>query len=250
MKNHDLSAAEVSSLYGYYPYRNLIHSLWQRKQGRIVPLEENGGAVLVWGMSVFIGGPFSPANGEQVASLLRELHRPCWIFSPDDAWRGCIAQAFPATLQNKCLRVYRWDPTASAVGGEEDPCIVPVTRDFLEKNLPGTEMLTDELYSYTDMEDYFQHGFGLALVKDGAVAGYCLSEYSTEDSVGVNTWVDERYRGQGCAKKMAAAFLRHCGETKQTAWWACEADNEPSVKTALSVGFVPAGELHYFEQQA
>lgn len=58
----------------------------------------------------------------------------------------------------------------------------------------NTQLITNELYSYINVEDFFQNGFGLALVIDNTVYGYCLSEYSIDNECGINIWVDEKYR--------------------------------------------------------
>lgn len=117
----------------------------------------------------------------------------------------------------------------------------------MENNLPNTELVISELYSYTDMEDFYQNGFGLALVVDGAVSGYCLSEYSNNNSHGINIWIDERHRGLGYAKKMVNAFLLHCQKKNQNVYWVCNADNVRSNKVAVSSGFVLKSAMHYFE---
>lgn len=242
-----MSIIDVSSLYSYYIYRNLTQSLLLRKKGNVKFFAENSGAMLLWGPSAFIGGDFSKANGEKVISVLGDFETPRYLYYPNDTWCSFIKNAFLDKLKDRYLNVYQFDYIKINEFNEKIERIVPVTRDFIENNLPNTELITDELYSYTDIEDFFQNGFGLALIIDGRVFGYCLSEYSINNSHGINIWIDERYRGLGYAKKMINAFLLHCQEKNQSAYWVCNADNITSNKLAVSSGFVLKSTMHYFE---
>ena len=241
------STTDIFSQYHYYVYQNLIQSLQLRKKGSLNLLPENNGTMLLWGPSVFIGGEFSEENGIKVVSELKNSAFPRWIYYPDETWRSFLTSTFSDKLNDKYLHVYQSDSAGAAPFSGRDRCIVEVTRDFIEKNLPNTETVTEELYSYTDTEDFYRNGFGLALVIDGTVSGYCLSEYSIRGSHGINVWVDEPYRRRGYAGKMVNAFLNHCRDRQQTVWWVCNSDNIPSNKTAVSSGFVLKAAMHYFE---
>ena len=247
MSNHDILTADISSLYRYYIYPNLIQSLLLRKQGNIRFWEENRSAMILWGPSVFIGGEFSKANGEKVISVLNDLDTPRYLYLPDETWRSFIQSTLSDQLKDKYLHLYQFDNTHIIDPNEDRQCIVQISRDFIENNLPNTELVINELYSYTDMEDFFQNGFGLALIIDGIVSGYCLSEYSINHSHGINIWIDEQYRGLGYARKMIHAFLLHCQERNHNAYWVCNADNIRSNKAAASSGFVLKSTMHYFE---
>lgn len=218
-----------------------------KKQGKVHFLTENGSAILLWGPSVFIGGEFSKANGEKLISVLADFDTPRYLYFPDDQWRSFIKSTFSDRLRDRYLNLYQFDNTNITDHNEDRQGIVQITRKFMENNLLNTEFVINELYSYADMEDFFQNGLGLALVMDGIVSGYCLSEYSINNSHGVNIWIDEKYRGLGYAGKMVNTFLSHCQERNQTAYWACNADNIKSNKVAVSSGFVLKSAMHYFE---
>lgn len=242
-----MSTMELSSLFSYYIYRNIPKSLLLRKKGNAIFFADNSGAMVQWGPSIFLDGEFTKANCEQYLALLNNPGSPKYLYYPNDAWRTLIQDTYGDKLKDIYLRVYRSDDAATPECDEIPECIVPVTREFLAKNLPGTELITDELYSYTDMEDFYQNGYGLALVKDDKVCGFCLSEYSVDNSHGINIWIDEPYRRQGYARKMTNAFLTHCKEKNETAYWVCDNYNIPSNKTAVSTGFVLKSTMHYFE---
>lgn len=247
MKDNGILRTDIASLYSYYIYQNLIQSLLLRKRGTVNFLVENGSAMVLWGPSVFIGGEFSKANGKKVLSTLADFDTPRYLYFPDDKWYSFIKSTFSVKLKDRYLNLYQFVNTNIAVLNEDRQNIFSITRKFVENSLPNTELVTGELYSYTDMEDFFQNGFGFALVIDGVVSGYCLSEYSINNSHGINIWIDERYRGLGYAKKMVNAFLLQCQEKNQNAYWVCNADNIRSNKVAVSSGFVLKSTMHYFE---
>lgn len=247
MSEQDKPTPDISSLFDAYIYRNLIRSLLARKQGTVIFLPEHNGAVLLWGPSVFIGGTFSPSNGESVVSLLADSGSPRYLNLPDERWESFIKRTFSDKLKDRYLHLYQSDFTNITALNVDIDRIVPITRDFMEKHLPDTELIVDELYSYTNMEDFYQNGFGVALVIDGVVSGYCLSEYSIDNSLGVNIWINEKFRGAGYARNMVNVFLAHCREQGLTAYWVCNADNIRSNKVAVSAGFVLKSAMRFWE---
>lgn len=247
MRDNDKFATDISSLYSYYIYQNLIQSLLLRKQGKVKFLVENGSAMILWGLSAFIGGKFSKANGEIVISILDDLDKPLYLYYPDDRWRAFIKSTLSDKVKDRYLNLYQFDNANITELNEDKECIVQITQNFIENNLPNTELVISELYSYTNVEDFYQNGFGLALVIDGVISGYCLSEYSNNSSYGINIWIDEKYRGLGYARKMVNTFLLHCQENNQTAYWVCNGDNITSNKLAATSGFVLKSTMHYFE---
>ena len=242
-----MASIDLSSLFSYYIYRNIPRSLLLRNKGTAIYFAEDSGAMIKWGPSFFLDAEFNKANCEQYLSVLEQAGAPRYLYYPNDAWLSFIKDTFGDKLKDIYLRVYASDPAKEMETVEIPDCILPVTREFIEKNLPGAELITDELYSYTDMEDFYRNGFGLALVQEGKVCGFCLSEYSVDNSHGINIWVDEAYRRQGYARKMTDAFLAYCKEKNQTAYWVCDHDNIPSNKLAVSAGLILKSTMHYFE---
>ena len=115
------------------------------------------------------------------------------------------------------------------------------------QNLKNTNCIIDELYSYTNMKDFFKTGAGVALVINNEIVGFCLSEYSLKDSLGANIWIDDRFQGLGYAKKLTNAFLLCCQRKNKNVYWACNNDNIKSNKVAKSTGFVLDASDNYFE---
>jgi len=236
----------LSPLFHNCLYQNLIQSLLLRRQGRITLSDTSRSAMIAWGPSLFIGGEFSDSFGDAVISEVGASDTPRFLNYPDDTWRDFLEHTFSGRLTDGYHHLYHAAAADRTVSYTEEPCIVPVTRELLARQLPGMACLTDELYSYTDMEDFYRNGYGLALLLDGHISGYCLSEYSINNSHGINIWVDEPYRRSGYAKRMTRAFLQHCQALGQDAYWVCNADNIPSGKTAVSSGFTLKSAGHYF----
>jgi RimJ/RimL family protein N-acetyltransferase len=247
MIKYDNGSNDILSLYTYFNYQNLIKSLLFRKQDYAHLIVSENSAMILWGPCIFIGGEFSQSISESIMTILQNSYTPRYIYLPDGEWNSFIKHSYPNQLRDKQLNLYQTDNIGDLNFQANSKYIIPISKTLLERNLPNTQIITNELYSYLNMEDFFQNGFGLALVIDNTVYGYCLSEYSIDNGCGINIWVDEKYRRLGYAKMMTNLFLKNCYKHKWKAFWGCNSDNAASNKVALSSGFVLHSTLHYFE---
>lgn len=88
------------------------------------------------------------------------------------------------------------------------------------------------------IEDFLEKSFGVCVVQNHEILGWCLSEYNCARrcEVGVATADGRQRRGLGKAMTLAlveAAFQRGL----QQVGWQCSAKNVPSAMLALSAGF-------------
>ncbi len=60
-------------------------------------------------------------------------------------------------------------------------------------------------------EDFLRRSFGQCLVHNGAIAGWCLSEYNSGPRCEVGIAVAEPYQRRGLATTMAIAFFAATG---------------------------------------
>jgi ribosomal protein S18 acetylase RimI-like enzyme len=115
----------------------------------------------------------------------------------------------------------------------------PVNRALLEEHFNNKEALLDEMCSEREtISSFLAHSFGICAIKQNELAGWCLSEYNHGDrcEVGIATLPD--FQQKGLAKAMTRAFLDMAYSNGiRTVLWHCFKANEPSWKTALSVGF-------------
>jgi RimJ/RimL family protein N-acetyltransferase len=89
------------------------------------------------------------------------------------------------------------------------------------------------------VDDFLQRSFGVCLVHDEAVVGFCLSEYNTDGRCEVGVWTAEAQRQRGLGKLMTLALVEQALQRGYTeVGWHCWADNLPSAALARSAGFV------------
>lgn len=245
MIQYDDVTKDILSLYTYFNYQNLIKSLLFRKQAHLTVAENS--SMIIWGPSIMIGGEFSQAISINLEIILQKAETFRYINLPEGEWNSYINHLYPSKLRDKQINLYQTYKISEMKFQMNDQYITPITKTLLERDMTNTQLITDELYSYINIEDFFQNGFGLALVIDNTVYGYCLSEYSIDNECGINIWVDEKYRGLGYAKAMTNLFLIHCHKCKWKAFWACTSDNAPSNKVALSSGLILHSTHHYYE---
>jgi RimJ/RimL family protein N-acetyltransferase len=105
--------------------------------------------------------------------------------------------------------------------------------------LAKREELVEEMCSErASVDDFLARSFGTALLHDGAVAGWCLSEYNLGHRCEVGIAVDERFRRRGLAKEMGGAFGRQAVPAGvHEIGWHCWQDNAASCATARALGF-------------
>lgn len=181
---------------------------------------------------------------EVVFSKLVAAGRAMFVLSYDDErWLPTIEDRIlrDRALVRAARRYYAFDvdrshhPTAPAEG-----LLRSVDKAFLDE-LPvqDREALVEEMCSERpSAEAFLRKSFGLAAIRRGRLAGWCLSEYNTGQRCEVGIATMEPYRRRGLATAMASAFIeqarsrgvRHIG-------WHCHANNVASAATALKAGF-------------
>ena len=126
--------------------------------------------------------------------------------------------------------------------------ILPVDAALLARGLEYTDALCEEMCSErSDVDAFLRHSFGVCAVKDGALAGWCLSEYNCTDGCEIGIEVGWKHRRRGLATAMTAALAQEADRCGLPAiGWHCYAGNKASAATARSAGFALAsgyGEL-------
>lgn len=108
-----------------------------------------------------------------------------------------------------------------------------------EKHLKNLDDLIEEMCSERQsVEDFLEKSFGVCLIHDDEIVGWCLSEYNTADSCEVGVYTTEPYRKRGIATLMVSALSEYAlSKGVSIIGWHCYAGNIPSVATALKAGF-------------
>ena len=107
-----------------------------------------------------------------------------------------------------------------------------------QPDLGSRDELIEEMHSErASVDDFLQHSFGVCLLYEGAVAGWCLSEYNLEDRCEVGIATADPYRMRGLATMQGLFFLRQALKAgMRRVGWHCWANNVGSARTAQKLG--------------
>lgn len=192
--------------------------------------------------------------------LLRQHHvvgRGGFAVLADENWRERLLQRMPENYKAEPHpRMYlEGDLAELATPATPNPTplegfeLAEVTPKLVNKpDLGQREELLEEMQSERhSVEDFLEHSFGVCLLHNRNVAGWCLSEYNLDDRCEVGIATAEAFRQRGLATLQGQAFfalarrngIRYIG-------WHCWASNQPSVKTALRLGLKPAKTYDFY----
>jgi RimJ/RimL family protein N-acetyltransferase len=108
-----------------------------------------------------------------------------------------------------------------------------------DPQIKNPDFLTEEMCSEREsVEDFLQKSFGLCLVHNHEIVGWCLSEYNHAGGCEIGIAVSPPYQRRGFATLLGSAFIDYARSQGITRiGWHCYASNLPSVATALKIGF-------------
>jgi RimJ/RimL family protein N-acetyltransferase len=88
------------------------------------------------------------------------------------------------------------------------------------------------------VEDFLAKSFGLCLINDGSLIGWCLSEYNNSHGCEVGIEINGDYKKQGLGSALASAFASFAqARGIKRIGWHCWKDNFASVALAKRLGF-------------
>lgn len=195
--------------------------------------------------SMFAGGDAqSPAAEEAMAFLAQTILAPerrqelgaVRIAFPDNAWKEKLETALSgAAIHTYPRKVFRHPAPGRAMAAEEAG-ILPITAGMA--SLEHFDMIREEVESTMgSLEAFLSLGFGVALVTNGRVCGFCTAEYVSEKECAIGIAVEKEHRLQGHAARMTAYFVKECAKRGLAPYWECWKNNVPSVRTAERAGF-------------
>lgn len=163
-------------------------------------------------------------------------------------WDGDGTQeALLMALGDKCpafaLREY-WEmdgPTEARLVQPPDGYeVVLVSEALLQRGLAHTEQLREEMCSErVSVEAFLGQSFGVCAVRDGELAGWCLSEYNCSRGCEVGIETVEGHRRKGLAQAMVSAFAAEAARRGvPRIGWHCFRSNVPSRETARAAGLM------------
>jgi GNAT superfamily N-acetyltransferase len=121
-----------------------------------------------------------------------------------------------------------------------------------KRHLGNIDRLMEEVHSEASSIDHFlRHCFGVCVLKDDEIVGWCLSEYNVNQRCEVGIETLEDHRNLGIATAMTTALIEEAGlRGYSQVGWHCYENNRASIATALKVGFqksheYPASYFHF-----
>jgi GNAT superfamily N-acetyltransferase len=108
-----------------------------------------------------------------------------------------------------------------------------------ETHLKNLDALTTEMCSERpSVKDFLDRSFGVCLLHDKEIVGWCLSEYNLAQRCEIGIATVRAYQRQGVATITASALIAHALTDGIThIGWHCWADNVGSMAVAEKVGF-------------
>lgn len=191
---------------------------------------------------ILCGEMLLQARQDGQTAFILQVADPAWE-SHLQAILPCLQPVYGLRQQYTCRQLVQpWQPLLPP--GYQ---LHPVDAKLLDTpDLFGVDALRMEMVSERpSMEDFLQRSFGVCLLHDEAVVGFCLSEYNfscTNESGGsceVGVWTAEVHRRRGLGKLMSLALVEQALQRGyHEVGWHCWVDNLPSAALARSAGFV------------
>ncbi len=228
--------------------------------GRIfVNHQANPTIALIWttvGYYFLFGDPDS-ANLSEISQIISEIFVPAsqatgetgFILIPSsDDWNHTISSILPG---QDVIEIYRTPHTLNI-------------QNFLhnlqqQANLPSGYVLQNVdsfmaekigvLASWASIDDFLNKGIGFAIMKDGQLASYCYSVFSSEDAIEIDVHTKENFRGLGLATLVSSPVINQCIANGKNPNWECFWDNTPSLRLAEKLGYSVEKEypVYYWE---
>jgi RimJ/RimL family protein N-acetyltransferase len=212
--------------------------------------------LLLAGHRAYLAG--DPGNGAFLAAvrpvLERRFIRAGWemgaftLYYDHPDWPVAAETALSAGLKDyqawrlcHYLKDQRTEPeTTAASGPPEGFRLAAVDASLVDDPaLENKEALLEEMCSERESPtDFLARSFGLALLHENAVAGWCLSEYNLGHRCEVGIAVDQPFRRRGLATLLGRAFAQQAlAAGVSEIGWHCLRDNAASCATARALGF-------------
>ena len=157
-------------------------------------------------------------------------------------WGSVLDRVFPGVRREEYQRsYYRLD--AGGKNWDVNPLpvfrIVEVDEALLASEYGNIDLVRDETVSERDsVEDFLESSFGYAAMESDEIVSWCMSEYNMGDRCELGIATIERHQRKGLATQVARAVIGHAvRQGVHGIGWHCWKNNEPSVRTALKIGF-------------
>lgn len=175
-----------------------------------------------------------------------------YVLHTTASWQEAAAVALPfAPPLARTRRLYRLDARGGdwSVTAPEGLRLRPVDAALLADNsITNLDFVTGEMVSERpSVADFLARSSGVCLQHENEIIGWCMSEYNSGARCEIGIAVAEGWRRRGLATLLARALIGAvAAQGVYDIGWLCWADNEPSVKTAETLGFTLVDERDNF----
>jgi len=201
------------------------------------------------GKAWLLGSPVDPYTDDLLESLesgyfqiLRRHGADRFRLHYDERWGSALDRVFPGLKREEYPRsYYHLDAGGKKWGINLPPDfrIVEIDEALLASNYGNMDQVRDETVSERDsVEDFLENSFGYAAMKGDEGVSWCMSEYNAGHCIELGIATIEKYQRKGLATQTARAVIGHAlRQGVYSIGWHCWKNNEPSVRTALKIGF-------------
>jgi RimJ/RimL family protein N-acetyltransferase len=231
---------EILPLFKKHKYlRLLLEGLIKEKTGTIhVNNLDNPSVALVSKQIVFFlaGSPDDPA----ATALLKQIPSQRLIFAPTEEWISKMKEfwndklkPYPRTkFSSKDLDINQMHEIQKML--PEELAIEKVTNELIEKI--STQAKNVISLTFPSLDDFMKSNFGFCILDDKKIASLALAAspiYEKHFEIHIET--DPEYQRKGLALISCAKLIEYSLYNDLVPHW--DADNEPSAKLALKLGF-------------
>lgn len=236
---------KMRELLNFTPLQYMIDSIEENpKLAKLYINETESTCFVLLGVYLFTAGEvtkeaFEYLDKQILTEEVRNKLKIIIVFYPDEAWKSAITKLFPNNYTVYYRSLYRIKPTHLYDDFKDDQKfdILKITSELLCSNVDNINMITDEVTTYDDMNDFVNRGIGFTPVIDNKICGFCTSEYPTKKEIAIGIEVLKEYQKQGIAKTMTKMLLNEAYKENLTVNWECWKNNMASANTAISCGF-------------
>ena len=205
-------------------------------KGRVFLSGDPGSQPFRMGVSEILSGPYRE-------TIISHGGTGFVIYYHPESWADYLDEMLPGTSHTRSTRLYyhlyasdkKWD-----VSPPEGYALLPVDSGLLERtDLTGLDGVVEEMQSERlTVEAFLERSFGYCVVHEGAIVGWCMSEYNAGDRCEMGIGTAEEHRRKGLATLSGSAVIREAVSRGITdIGWHCYARNVASVATADRLGF-------------
>lgn len=179
------------------------------------------------------------AGSEPLSALLDDLLEVEWA-AADQQPGGPRVQRY--TRSNFVFDPQRYAAKRSALAPHERFAVRPM----LAAEFALADIGVSPHQFWTSADQFFAHGGGWCLERDGALASMAFSSFRFDHQLEIGVETRSNYRGRNFAFHAACALIDQCIAQGLEPVWSCRKENKASYKLALALGFVPTIEIPYY----